>query len=77
MGVGLSITDDPKPGEFQAIAEATKDRPDSQQIHTMLLRSMQQAIYRRSTAATSASPTRPTPASRARSAAIPTCWCIA
>jgi len=45
MGVGLSITDDPKPGEFQAIAEATKDRPDSQQIHTMLLRSMQQAIY--------------------------------
>jgi ribonuclease R len=45
MGVGLSITDDPKPGEFQAIAEATKERPDSQQIHTMLLRSMQQAIY--------------------------------
>ena len=45
MGVGLSITDDPKPGEFQAIAEATKDRPDAQQIHTMLLRSMQQAIY--------------------------------
>jgi len=45
MGVGLSITDDPRPGEFQAIAEATKDRPDAQQIHTMLLRSMQQAIY--------------------------------
>jgi len=45
MGVGLSITDDPKPGEFQAIAEATKERPDAQQIHTMLLRSMQQAIY--------------------------------
>jgi ribonuclease R len=45
MGVGLSITDDPKPGEFQAIADATKERPDAQQIHTMLLRSMQQAIY--------------------------------
>jgi len=45
MGVGMSISDDPKPGEFQAIAAATKDRPDSQQIHTMLLRSMQQAIY--------------------------------
>ena len=45
MGVGLSITDDPKPGEFQAIAQATKERPDAQQIHTMLLRSMQQAIY--------------------------------
>ena len=29
----------------QKIAEATKDRPDAQQIHTMLLRSMQQAIY--------------------------------
>ena len=45
MGVGLSVSDEPKPSEFQAIAEATKERPDSQQIHTMLLRSMQQAIY--------------------------------
>ncbi|HQQ70343.1 MAG TPA: ribonuclease R [Alicycliphilus sp.] len=45
MGVGMSISDDPRPEEFQAIAEATKDRPDAQQIHTMLLRSMQQAIY--------------------------------
>ena len=45
MGVGMSISDDPRPGEFQSIAEATKDRPDAQQIHTMLLRSMQQAIY--------------------------------
>jgi len=45
LGLGLSISDDPKPGEYQAIAAATKDRPDAQQIHTMLLRSMQQAIY--------------------------------
>ena len=45
MAVGLSISDNPQPSEFQAIAEATKDRPDAQQIHTMLLRSMQQAIY--------------------------------
>ena len=45
MAVGMSISDNPKPSEFQAIAEATKDRPDAQQIHTMLLRSMQQAIY--------------------------------
>ncbi len=45
MGVSLSVSDDPSPGEFQAIAEATKDRPDAQQIHAMLLRSMQQAIY--------------------------------
>ena len=45
MAVGMTIGDDPKPGDFQAIAEATKERPDAQQIHTMLLRSMQQAIY--------------------------------
>ncbi len=44
-GVGMSISDDPKPSEFQAIAAATKDRPDALQIHSMLLRSMQQAIY--------------------------------
>jgi len=45
MGIPSSVSDDPSPGEFQAIAEATKDRPDAQQIHAMLLRSMQQAIY--------------------------------
>jgi ribonuclease R len=44
-GVGMTISDDPSPGEFQAIALATKDRPDALQIHSMLLRSMQQAIY--------------------------------
>ena len=33
------------PGEFQSISLATKDRPDAQQIHSMLLRSMSQAIY--------------------------------
>ena len=45
LGIGMGISDDPKPGEFQTIAQATKDRPDSAQIHMMLLRSMQQAIY--------------------------------
>ena len=45
IGLGLTISDDPKPGEFQHIAQATKDRPDAAQIHSMLLRSMQQAIY--------------------------------
>jgi ribonuclease R len=45
MGVGQTISEDPQPAEFQKIAAATKDRPDAQQIHTMLLRSMQQAIY--------------------------------
>ncbi|MEJ5989257.1 ribonuclease R [Ramlibacter sp. PS3R-8] len=45
MGVGMSISADPTPMEFQQIALATKERPDAQQISTMLLRSMQQAIY--------------------------------
>jgi ribonuclease R len=45
MGVGLSISDDPMPAEFQKISAAVRDRPDAQQIQTMLLRSMQQAIY--------------------------------
>ncbi|MEO6030419.1 MAG: ribonuclease R, partial [Burkholderiaceae bacterium] len=45
LGLGLSVSDDPKPAEFQAIAAATKDRVDAQQIHMMLLRSMQQAVY--------------------------------
>ncbi|MFN3495590.1 MAG: ribonuclease R, partial [Hydrogenophaga sp.] len=45
MGVTQTISEDPKPAEFQRIASATKDRPEAQQIHTMLLRSMQQAIY--------------------------------
>jgi ribonuclease R len=44
-GVGMTVSDDPKPSEFQTIAEATKERPDAQQVHSMLLRSMQQAIY--------------------------------
>lgn len=44
-GIGMTISDKPAPGEFQAIADATKDRPDAQQIHSMLLRSMSQAIY--------------------------------
>ncbi|MDM4767377.1 ribonuclease R [Pelomonas sp. SE-A7] len=45
LGIGLGISDEPTPGEFQAVAAATKDRPDATQIHSMLLRSMQQAIY--------------------------------
>ena len=45
MGLGMTIGETPRPSDFQAIAEATKDRPDSAQIHSMLLRSMQQAIY--------------------------------
>ncbi len=45
IGVGAQLTETPTPGQFQAIAQATKDRLDAQQIHSMLLRSMQQAIY--------------------------------
>ncbi|MBH2019187.1 ribonuclease R [Polaromonas sp.] len=45
VGIGMTVSDDPAPGEFQQIAMATKDRPDALQIHSMLLRSMQQAIY--------------------------------
>ena len=44
-GIGMTVSENPEPGEFQQIAMATKDRPDAQQIHSMLLRSMQQAIY--------------------------------
>ena len=45
LGVGVQLSDDPKPAEMQAIARATQDRPDAAQIHTMLLRAMQQAVY--------------------------------
>jgi ribonuclease R len=45
LGLNLAVSEDPQPHEFQALAAATKDRPDALQIHTMLLRSMQQAIY--------------------------------
>jgi ribonuclease R len=45
VGVPLTISERPHPSEFQRIARATQDRPDAQQIHTMLLRSMSQAIY--------------------------------
>ncbi|HEX6019649.1 MAG TPA: ribonuclease R [Burkholderiaceae bacterium] len=45
MGLGVTLSDDPTPGELQAIATATRERPDATQIHAMLLRSMQQAHY--------------------------------
>ena len=45
LGLGMSISDEPEPSEFQQIAAATKERIDAQQIHMMLLRSMSQAIY--------------------------------
>ena len=45
MGVPSTLSENPTPGQYQAIALASKERPDAQQIHSMLLRSMQQAIY--------------------------------
>lgn len=45
IGLAMAVSDDPAPSEFQQIAKATKDRPDAPQIHSMLLRAMQQAIY--------------------------------
>jgi ribonuclease R len=45
MGIGLTVSDEPTPAELQAIAQQTRDRPDAAQIHAMLLRSMQQALY--------------------------------
>ncbi|MEN9843429.1 MAG: hypothetical protein RLZZ612_1258, partial [Pseudomonadota bacterium] len=45
MGVQHNLPEEPQPSDFQTIAQATHDRPDAQQIHTMLLRSMQQALY--------------------------------
>ncbi|QEA14297.1 ribonuclease R [Comamonas flocculans] len=45
LAVHVNLPDDPPTAAFQAIAAATRDRPDAAQIHGMLLRSMQQAIY--------------------------------
>jgi len=45
LGIGVSLSDEPTPAEIQAISEATQERPDAQQIHMLLLRSMQQAVY--------------------------------
>ena len=50
LGIGASLSDDPAPAEIQAIAQATKDRVDAAQISSMLLRSMQQAVYTHSNA---------------------------
>jgi ribonuclease R len=50
LGLGLHLSDEPTPLEMAAIARATHERPDAAQIHMMLLRSMQQAIYTASNA---------------------------
>lgn len=45
LGLGFTVGEEPRPAELQAIALATRDRPDAAAIHQMLLRSMQQALY--------------------------------
>ena len=45
LGIGVHLSDEPKPAEMAAIALSVQGRPDAQQIQTLLLRSMQQAIY--------------------------------
>lgn len=45
LGINANLPDPLKPGDLQALAQATKERPDHQQVHMLLLRSMQQAIY--------------------------------
>jgi ribonuclease R len=45
MGVPNHLSDEPTPSQYEEISVAVRERPDAQQIQTMLLRSMQQAIY--------------------------------
>ena len=45
LGLNMHLSDEPTPAEIAAISKATHGRPDAIQIQTLLLRSMQQAIY--------------------------------
>ncbi len=45
LGVSVHLSDEPTPAEMAAIAKSVEERPDALQIHTLLLRSMQQAVY--------------------------------
>ena len=45
LGLVVHLSEEPTPAEIAAIAQATQARADAMQIHTLLLRSMQQAIY--------------------------------
>ena len=78
LGLGLSIGDDPTPAEFQAIAAGDQGPARrGADPHDAAALDAAGDLHRASTAATSASPTRPTRTSPARSGAIPTCWCTA
>ncbi len=45
LGLTLGSKGAPEPADYQALAQSIEERPDALQIQTLLLRSMQQAIY--------------------------------
>ncbi|MFC3284654.1 ribonuclease R [Litchfieldella rifensis] len=45
LGLSLGGGDDPTPQDYQALREVIKDRPDADIIQTVMLRSMNQAVY--------------------------------
>lgn len=45
LALPFELPEQPEPADFQHIANATRDRSDAQPIHSMLLRSMMQAVY--------------------------------
>lgn len=74
-GLTLGGGDKPQAADYAELMEKIIARPDAPMLQTMLLRSMQQAVYSPDNVTTSAWRTRPTRTSPARSAAIRTCWC--
>ncbi|MCO5100037.1 MAG: ribonuclease R [Burkholderiaceae bacterium] len=45
LGLALAGGDDPSPADYAALVESVRARPDSSLLQTMMLRSMQQAVY--------------------------------
>ncbi|AMD01293.1 ribonuclease R [Halomonas chromatireducens] len=45
LGLSLGGGDDPSPEDYRDLAEVIKDRPDSDVIQTVMLRSMSRAVY--------------------------------
>jgi len=45
LGINVTLPEKMTPRDLQHLAQSTKDRPDHQQVHMLLLRSMQQALY--------------------------------
>jgi hypothetical protein len=66
-----------EPRDFTALLKKIRERPDATLLESVLLRSQSLAVYAPRTSATSAWRSRPTRTSPRRSAAIPTCCCIA